>query len=272
MKQGRLISIFLICFWLAAGAFPVQASFVLNGKPTPAPVAARTAGRPALAPAVRPEKQFAPLAQTASAAALAKMPPAAPSPIMAAAPMVIPPLPRHRPDGPGVIPVSAARPSLQIIQDDAPAAVPPPEASGPVTHVLVRKAERKMYLLNARGQIVRAYDIALGWSPEGRKTQQGDGRTPEGHYTIDLHNDKSKYYRSLHISYPGKGDILNARRKGVSPGGDIFIHGKPNGKSWMWWKYGKGRDWTDGCIAVTDKDISEIWVLVPDGTPIDITA
>jgi len=145
-----------------------------------------------------------------------------------------------------------------------------PRYKGPVTRVVVRKKSREMFLLNAKGRIVRRYDISLGWDPVGDKRREGDGRTPEGHYRIDARNVHSKYYKSLHISYPDRRDRRSARRRGVNPGGDIFIHGKPNGKSWMWWRYGKGRDWTNGCIAVTDSDISEMWKLVPDGTPIDI--
>ncbi|MBI1214851.1 MAG: L,D-transpeptidase family protein [Alphaproteobacteria bacterium] len=174
------------------------------------------------------------------------------------------PLPRHPP----AVRASAAtrRPPAPDEGED----IILPRSNAPVTRVLVHKKDREMLLLDAKGHIVRLYKIALGWSPVGDKHSEGDGRTPEGRYRIDARNVNSKYYKSLRISYPDRADVRSARRRGVSPGGNIFIHGKPNGKSWMWWKYGKGRDWTDGCIAVTDDEINEIWNLVPDGTPIDI--
>ncbi len=128
--------------------------------------------------------------------------------------------------------------------------------------VIINKARREMLLL--RGQsVLRSYRIALGPNPVGHKQQEGDGRTPEGQYVIDRRNLKSRYHLSLHISYPNPRDIECARLLGVAPGGDIMIHG---------WKDGQARDtdWTQGCIAVTDGEMDEIWSLVPDGTAIEI--
>lgn len=137
--------------------------------------------------------------------------------------------------------------------------------------VLVEKANRKMYLLDQAGMVIKSYDIVLGKNPEGRKIAEGDGRTPEGRYVIDARNENSEYHLSLRISYPSPEDRALAKKMSVKPGGDIFIHGFPNDKAWQTWKYNKKNDWTEGCIAVDNDEIREIWALVPDGTPITIT-
>lgn len=134
--------------------------------------------------------------------------------------------------------------------------------------ILVEKSKRKMYLIYS-GNIYKQYDISLGDNPIGHKQQEGDERTPEGEYIIDYRNPKSSYHLSLHITYPKAKDVKSAKKRGVSPGGDIFIHGLPNGMGLMPFAF-KGRDWTDGCIAVTNKEIEEIWRLVENGTPIKI--
>ena len=134
--------------------------------------------------------------------------------------------------------------------------------------VLVKKAERRMFLLK-NGTPFREYHISLGDNPVGHKQQQGDERTPEGVYTIDYRNPKSAYHLSLHISYPNKKDRAAAAKKGVNPGGDIFIHGLPNGYGALNAAFTR-MDWTDGCIAVTSKEIEEIWKLVRNGTIIEI--
>ena len=126
--------------------------------------------------------------------------------------------------------------------------------------MLVSKKNREMVLLRGES-VLRTYRIALGREPVGPKRQEGDGRTPEGRYTIDWRNAKSKYYLSLHISYPDAADVARAREAGVDPGGDIMIHGLPDGAR-------REGDWTQGCIAVTDEEMDEIWGLVGDGTPI----
>ena len=103
----------------------------------------------------------------------------------------------------------------------------------------------------------------------GAKEQQGDHKTPEGHYILDRRNAKSKFYKSIHVSYPNEQDRRRAEKKGVLPGGDIMIHRLPNGQGYIGAAH-RAIDWTDGCIAVTDSEMDEIWKLVPDGTPIEI--
>ncbi|MGR5145754.1 L,D-transpeptidase family protein [Photobacterium alginatilyticum] len=133
--------------------------------------------------------------------------------------------------------------------------------------VLVKKAERKMFLIK-NDTIFREYNISLGKQPVGHKQKRGDNRTPEGLYTLDFKNRQSKYHLSLHIDYPNQQDRLRAQQLGVDPGGDIFIHGLPNGKN-MPLVY-EGVDWTRGCIAVNNLQIREIAQYVSDGTPIRI--
>jgi murein L,D-transpeptidase YafK len=137
-----------------------------------------------------------------------------------------------------------------------------------VDRVIVRKKERTMDLIEGR-QVIKTYKIALGGNPIGPKTRQGDHRTPEGIYVIDRRNPQSQFHRSLHISYPNAADRERARKLGVSPGGDIFIHGLPNGYGSVGAAH-RARDWTEGCIAVTDQEIEEIWKLVENGTSIEI--
>jgi murein L,D-transpeptidase YafK len=134
--------------------------------------------------------------------------------------------------------------------------------------VIVHKKERTMDLIEGR-QVIKTYKIALGGNPIGPKTRQGDHRTPEGIYVIDRRNPQSQFHRSLHISYPNAGERERARKLGVSPGGDIFIHGLPNGYGFLGAAH-RARDWTDGWIAVTDQEIEEIWTLVENGTSIEI--
>lgn len=133
-------------------------------------------------------------------------------------------------------------------------------------YILVDKSDRTLTVYD-RGRVLRVFrGIQFGDAPYGHKRFQGDERTPEGRYTIDLRNPQSSYYLSLRISYPNANDRAFARQYGRSPGGDIYIHGQPNGMN-----YGRMRgDWTDGCIALTNAEISELWSLVPDGTVIDI--
>lgn len=133
--------------------------------------------------------------------------------------------------------------------------------------VLVKKAERKLFLIKDN-QVLKEYPISLGKRPVGHKQYQGDYRTPEGLYTIDFRNRNSKFHLSLHIDYPNEQDRDRARQQGVNPGGDIFIHGLPNGKN-MPLVY-QGVDWTRGCIAVNNNQIREIASYVVDGTPIRI--
>jgi murein L,D-transpeptidase YafK len=133
---------------------------------------------------------------------------------------------------------------------------------------IVHKRARTMELIRA-GQVIKTYKIALGGDPLGPKTRQGDHRTPEGLYVIDRRNSHSQFHRSLHISYPNAADREHARKLGVSPGGDIYVHGLPNGYGFIGSAH-RARDWTDGCIAVTDQEIEEIWKLVDNGTPVEM--
>src|SRR5262245_21534869 len=141
-------------------------------------------------------------------------------------------------------------------------------ASKRATAIIVEKAARRLTLVR-NGAAARTYDVALGANPVGHKQQEGDGRTPEGHYTIDFKNSHSRFHLALRISYPNADDRNRAGRSGASPGGDIMIHGLPNGLGWLG-AWHRERDWTDGCIAVTDAQIEEIWAMVDVGTGIDI--
>ncbi|MEO1731624.1 MAG: L,D-transpeptidase family protein [Pseudomonadota bacterium] len=133
-------------------------------------------------------------------------------------------------------------------------------------YLLVDKSERLLIAYRA-GRPIRAYrSIQFGDEPQGHKQFQGDERTPEGRYTIDWRNPQSRFHLSLRISYPNAADRAYAVQRGRSPGGDIFIHGQPN-------QLPLGRmpgDWTDGCIALSNAEIEELWQLVPNGTVIDI--
>ena len=135
--------------------------------------------------------------------------------------------------------------------------------------VLVKKAERKLYLLKD-GKPYREYSVALGAKPEGHKTQEGDERTPEGEYVLDWRNPNSAYHLSLHVSYPNEEDKARAAARGVSPGGMIMIHGQRNGLGWLGGLLQRW-NWTDGCVAVTNVEMEEIWRSVPNGTPITLT-
>ena len=146
------------------------------------------------------------------------------------------------------------------------ATVRPLPPSAIADKVLVLKGPRRLYLLNG-SKVLKAYRISLGGRPRGPKIEEGDHRTPEGKYVLDWHNTESQFYKSIHISYPNDKDLARAERSGVAPGGDLFIHGQPNDFD------GPGRqpgDWTDGCIAVSNEAMDEIWRAVADGTPIVI--
>ncbi|MCV2882078.1 L,D-transpeptidase family protein [Actibacterium sp. XHP0104] len=139
-----------------------------------------------------------------------------------------------------------------------------PRYDGPeVTRVVVMKANRRMYLMHHE-KILEKYDVSLGFAPEGDKQFEGDGRTPEGRYLIDRRNHRSQFHLSLGISYPNTADVAAAQALGKKPGGDIFIHGQAGKHK------GKPRDWTAGCISVTDREVEQVWSMVPNGTIIDI--
>lgn len=141
-----------------------------------------------------------------------------------------------------------------------------PVQAAQADYIVVDKSERSLWLYS-RGQPFRRYDgLQFGDAPTGHKRFQGDERTPEGRYVIDYRNPGSSYHLSLHISYPDDRDRAFAAQHGRSPGGDIFIHGQPNSLP-------MGRmpgDWTDGCIALANAEVRELWRMIPDGTPIEI--
>jgi murein L,D-transpeptidase YafK len=134
--------------------------------------------------------------------------------------------------------------------------------------VLVVKSERKLYLLKA-GRILKSIDISLGLVPTGAKVREGDFRTPEGRYLLDGRNVDSDYFLSIHVSYPNDADRERARAQGVDPGGQIMIHGLPNTPRYQPTHY-RSTDWTDGCIAVSNSDMVDIWLMTRESTPIEI--
>ncbi|MDO5643986.1 MAG: L,D-transpeptidase family protein [Paracoccus sp. (in: a-proteobacteria)] len=153
---------------------------------------------------------------------------------------------------------------------DAPRPVPRPELSAPIIgqidRIVIEKQARKMRVYQ-QGRLVRAYDIALGFAPEGDKRMQGDGKTPEGVFRIDRRNAASRFHLSLGLDYPRAQDRARAQAGGYDPGGDIFIHGQPN-------HIAKGfrvkGDWTDGCVAIDNHQIAELFAATPIGTEVEI--
>lgn len=135
-----------------------------------------------------------------------------------------------------------------------------------IDRILIEKSLRRLTVY--RGKIkLREYQIALGFAPAGNKVLEGDGKTPEGLFKINRRNPKSGYHLSLGINYPRPADIARAKAQGVSPGGDIFIHGQPNGLGRV---STLSYDWTAGCIAVSDTEIEELWRITPMGTIVEI--
>ncbi|HEX4151200.1 MAG TPA: L,D-transpeptidase family protein [Steroidobacteraceae bacterium] len=145
-------------------------------------------------------------------------------------------------------------------------------ASGPeiatADHIVVRKAERKLYLYSG-GRLLGTYKIALGLAPVGQKERENDFRTPEGHYYLARRNTRSNYFLAIQVSYPNQQDEMRARKRRWAPGGSIMIHGLPNTlkhpASWY-----ASSDWTDGCIALSNSDMVEVWMRTQDNIPIDI--
>ncbi len=158
-------------------------------------------------------------------------------------------------------PVAIGLAALAFASASAPAPPPMAPEGERADRIHVDKSARTMELLR-NGRVIRRYHVRLGDAPVGHKRQQGDERTPEGAYRISGRNPNSRFHLSLRVSYPDRADRERARRRGVDPGGDIMIHG---GSSALY-----PFDWTDGCIAVTDREIEEVWRLVPTGTPIRI--
>ncbi len=156
--------------------------------------------------------------------------------------------------------------SADSAKNDEPLPLPVVADGVTADRILVDKSDRLLILYDGEEEIARYAGIRFGDAPEGHKRFEGDEKTPEGDYVIDGRNPGSRFHLSLRISYPNRADRMYAEAHGKSPGGDIFIHGQPNGYSGP----AIGRDWTDGCIAVSNEEIQQIWKLVPDGTRITI--
>lgn len=134
--------------------------------------------------------------------------------------------------------------------------------------VIIDKSDRELRLMNA-GKVFRTFKIALGIVPEGDKKEEGDFKTPEGRYLLDTRNPNSDYFLSIHVSYPSATDRREANQDGVAPGGAIMIHGQPNLPTRSE-AYYRTQDWTNGCIAVSNSDMIDIWLMTGDSTPIEI--
>lgn len=134
--------------------------------------------------------------------------------------------------------------------------------------VRVVKGKKRLYLIKD-DEVFATYKVKFGADPKGHKVQQGDERTPEGLYYLTYKNSNSAYYKSIHISYPNAEDKEKARKLGVDPGGDIMIHGQPNGYEWATF-FMQLVNWTDGCVALTNRDMDEVWDAIEPGTPIEI--
>jgi murein L,D-transpeptidase YafK len=137
-----------------------------------------------------------------------------------------------------------------------------------IDRIVVEKSVRKLSIL-ANGKMLKSYHVALGRNPVGAKQQEGDNKTPEGIYKIDGRNPQSSFHLALHVSYPSDEDKKRAAERGVSAGFDIMIHGIPNGHGWIG-AFHRWKDWTAGCIALTDEEIEELWRVTPDATTVEI--
>jgi murein L,D-transpeptidase YafK len=137
-----------------------------------------------------------------------------------------------------------------------------------VDRIVIEKSKRTLTLM-AGPKILMTYKVALGGQPVGAKDRQGDHKTPEGIYSVDSKNPNSQFYKALHISYPNPADRANARKLGLSPGGDVEIHGLGSKWGWIGAKH-RLTDWTDGCVAVTNEEIEEIYPLIKVGTTVEI--
>ena len=134
--------------------------------------------------------------------------------------------------------------------------------------VVIEKADRRLHLVK-NGEIFRTFTIALGIRPVGDKMQEGDFKTPEGTYNLDIRNANSDFFLSIHVSYPSRLDRREANNLGVDPGGSIMIHGQPN-KPIHSETYYRTQDWTNGCVAVSNSDMIDIWLMTGENTPIEI--
>jgi murein L,D-transpeptidase YafK len=140
----------------------------------------------------------------------------------------------------------------------------------PAREIVVEKGKRRLTLVREDG-VVRSYRVSLGADPRGHKLREGDNRTPEGSYLVDFKNINSRFFLSVRVSYPNETDRRRARRLGLNPGGNIMIHGMPNGVRPPYRGY-LGHDWTNGCIALTNDEMMEIWLATRESTPVVIRA
>jgi murein L,D-transpeptidase YafK len=158
-----------------------------------------------------------------------------------------------------------------VVTDNAANLAAPPALTGqlPVAdEVVVRKSERRLYLLH-RGEVIRSYRVALGLMPQGPKERAGDFRTPEGHYQLTRRNTHSDYFLSIQVSYPNADDVRRAHSHHMDPGGSIMIHGLPNNLRHTP-DYYASADWTDGCIALSNSDMVEVWLMTQDNVRVEI--
>jgi len=167
-----------------------------------------------------------------------------------------------------VLALMAGAAHSDALPEARPVMLRPAETLPVVDRVLVRKAERRLLLMQG-GNVVRSYHVALGLSPVGQKERSGDFRTPEGSYRLERRNPRSDYFLSIKVSYPNQEDLKRAHARHWDSGGSIMIHGLPNQLKHDP-DYYRNHDWTDGCIAVSNADMVEIWMLTPDDVPIDI--
>jgi murein L,D-transpeptidase YafK len=175
----------------------------------------------------------------------------------------------------GLVGLGATAPAMADVATTPPANVQrvtytpaSPVALPTADRIVVRKSQRRLELLR-KGEVLRSYKVALGLQPVGHKERSGDFRTPEGRYLLSRRNPRSDFFLSIQISYPNEADARNAKDNGWEPGGSIMIHGLPNVLK-RDLTYYQTRDWTDGCIAVSNSDMVEIWLLTHDNTPIEI--
>jgi murein L,D-transpeptidase YafK len=159
---------------------------------------------------------------------------------------------------------------LAVAAFSIPAGAPPqsPEAVQVVDRIVVVKSTRTM-ALESNGHVLKTYKVALGRHPVGAKEREGDHRTPEGEYVVDVKNAHSRFYLALHLSYPNAADRARAQKFGANPGGDVEIHGLGRAFGWIGTRH-RWLDWTDGCVAVTNQEIEEIFRMVPVGTRVEL--
>jgi lipoprotein-anchoring transpeptidase ErfK/SrfK len=160
--------------------------------------------------------------------------------------------------------------SLGLLSVDQPTSVAPARAHRTLDRIVVDKSKRRLYLVK-NGKRIREFKVWLGREPKGPKREAGDKRTPEGVYTLDWRNPRSRYYKSIHISYPNAADLEHANARGVDPGGMIMIHGEHYNPAFRaLYRRARKADWTEGCIALRNDEMDELWQHVADGTTIEI--